>query len=778
MKTIDRYLLRECLVPFALSLVVFTFVLVIPPVIDFGEQFIIKGVGPADIAWLLALLLPQALCLTIPMAVLMSILVGFGRVAADREFVALQACGVSLYRLLRPVAVIALAGTAATAYQTIVATPYANQTFREAVFELTANRVESNVRPRVFFDDFPQQTIYVRDVPPEGGWRDVFFGENRPSGDTVVHFAREGRIAIDREKRLVQLRLVDGTTHQTPLSNPEAYESTSFEQTTITLDANAVFPSPPAKGVPEMTFAELDAVIAEAAGRGDPAFLPRFQYQLKLALPATCPILALIALALAASNRKDGKFASFALGFAVVMIYYVLLYFARSMSIGGQLNPDWGPWAPNLILAAAAVALVVWRDRWSEQSLRISLPRWWRRAQNASAPPRPGLARVVVVVRLPRLNIPVPRILDTYITREYVRVLALSVVSLLGIFYISTFIDLADKLFRGEATTALLLRYFFFQTPQFVYFVVPIGVLMATLVAIGVLTKNSELIVMRACGISLYRAVVPVVLGGIVAGSFLFLLQERVLASVNYEADRLNRQIRGWPPRPSNANRRWVVGANGDMYRFDVFDTRRTAFSRLWVYHIDQESWRLRAMTYAEDTTPAPVAGDETTSADWLARRGWFREVSRSPAAHGALDVKYVPFESRRLTLDRPAYFTEEVPDPEMMTIAELDTYIEQLQRGGAHAARYQVARQRKYAFPLVTVIMTLLAIPFAVTTGRRGALYGVGIGIALAITYWIAQTLFGAIGEAGLLGPVIAAWAPNILFGAAAVYLILAVRT
>src|SRR5262245_50310065 len=99
MKTLDRYLLRQCVMPFVLALVVFTFVLVIPPVIEFGELFIIKGIDWSTIVQVLALLLPQALCLTIPMAVLMSILVGVGRLAADRELVALQACGVSLFRL-------------------------------------------------------------------------------------------------------------------------------------------------------------------------------------------------------------------------------------------------------------------------------------------------------------------------------------------------------------------------------------------------------------------------------------------------------------------------------------------------------------------------------------------------------------------------------------------------------------------------------------------------------------------------------------------------------
>jgi lipopolysaccharide export LptBFGC system permease protein LptF len=88
------------------------------------------------------------------------------------------------------------------------------------------------------------------------------------------------------------------------------------------------------------------------------------------------------------------------------------------------------------------------------------------------------------------------------------------------------------------------------------------------------------------------------------------------------------------------------------------------------------------------------------------------------------------------------------------------------------------VALQRKIAFPFVTVIMTVLAVPFAVMTGRRGALYGIGIGIVLAIVYWTTQSVFAAVGSGGLIAPTLAAWAPNILFGAAAAYMLLAVRT
>jgi lipopolysaccharide export LptBFGC system permease protein LptF len=113
-----------------------------------------------------------------------------------------------------------------------------------------------------------------------------------------------------------------------------------------------------------------------------------------------------------------------------------------------------------------------------------------------------------------------------------------------------------------------------------------------------------------------------------------------------------------------------------------------------------------------------------------------------------------------------------------MMDYGQLRAYIAKLEASGSYVVPYLVALQRKVAFPFVTVIMTLLALPFAVTTGRRGAMYGIGIGIVLAIVYWIALSLFGALGAGGLLAPALAAWAPNILFGAAALYMNLTVRT
>jgi lipopolysaccharide export system permease protein len=172
-----------------------------------------------------------------------------------------------------------------------------------------------------------------------------------------------------------------------------------------------------------------------------------------------------------------------------------------------------------------------------------------------------------------------------------------------------------------------------------------------------------------------------------------------------------------------------------------------------------------------------PLEGPEGRT--WLGRQGWTREiVFAKDANEDQAEVKYEPFTERRLTFEPASYFKTDEPNSDLMTYRQLDDFIDRLSASGANVVPQRVDLARKIAFPFVTVIMTILAVPFAVTTGRKGAMYGIGIGIALAITYIVALSIFAALGKGGALPPLLAAWAPNMLFGAAAIYMVLTVRT
>jgi LPS export ABC transporter permease LptG len=508
---------------------------------------------------------------------------------------------------------------------------------------------------------------------------------------------------------------------------------------------------------------------------------------LKFAFPVACLVLGVIGLALGVTNRRDGTLGGFVLGFGVIMVYYFVLWASRALGFSGKIEPSLAAWIANIVFGAVGIVLVGWRATAADRTIRLPLPRFRRAGDadgdgpgRATANARRGRRVVPVIVRIPRFNLPGPRLLDVYIARQYLRVFGLGFAGLLGLFYISTFIDMADRLFRGSATTPVLLSYMYFQTPRFVYYIIPISALVATLVVIGSLTKSSELIVMRACGVSLYRSAVPLILFALLLSGTLFELQEHVLAYSNRRADEILYGIRFPGQTFGVLDRQWIIGTGGDIYHYESFDPRRNAFRGLTIFDLDKSRWHLASLTYSKEATlasPANATAEDERTIEWEGHQGWTRDLAASDASAHSV-IAYTPFAAKRLPLEPPSYFKTDEPDAERMTYDQLRDYIVRLRTSGFQVVPYVVQLQRKVAFPFVTLIMTLLAVPFAVTTGRRGALYGIGVGIVLAIVYWTTQSVFGAVGAGGLISPTLAAWAANILFGAAAGFMILTVRT
>jgi lipopolysaccharide export LptBFGC system permease protein LptF len=246
----------------------------------------------------------------------------------------------------------------------------------------------------------------------------------------------------------------------------------------------------------------------------------------------------------------------------------------------------------------------------------------------------------------------------------------------------------------------------------------------------------------------------------------LFSLEERLLARANRRAESLNAQIRGRTPRTFNAlNRQWVAGRERRIYHYALFNAETNEFAGLSLYDLDTGRWRLARHTFVDRAQFSPGAG-------WTGGVGWEVVFGRSGIP------SWQPMVGKTLALEPPEYFETAPPDAELMTYTELQRHVRDLRSSGFNVVPLLVDLQRKIAFPLVTVVMTLLAVPFGVTTGRRGAMYGIGLALGLGMVYWLLMSTFAAIGAGGLLPPLLAAWAPNLLFAAGATYLLLTVRT
>src|SRR5262245_14757315 len=288
--------------------------------------------------------------------------------------------------------------------------------------------------------------------------------------------------------------------------------------------------------------------------------------------------------------------------------------------------------------------------------------------------------------------------------------MGMTTIGILGLFYISTFMDMSDKLFKGQTTLGMILEYLFWQTPQFLQYIVALSVLLSALVTIGLLTKNSELIVMRACGISLYRTALPILAFALGGSAVLFGMEENVLGSANQRAERLRHVIRtGQPQTFGVLNRKWLVGTNGEVYHYQYYDPRNHDLNSLTILEFDAATHSIKSRTFVQRASYAPVKGaNGQETPQWKFDIGWRREFVPGQKKKDT----YQRFENTTGILPPADYFETEAREPDVMNFSQLRAYIKELSASGYNVLDHEVGLHRKVAFPFVTLVMTLIAVP------------------------------------------------------------------
>jgi len=203
------------------------------------------------------------------------------------------------------------------------------------------------------------------------------------------------------------------------------------------------------------------------------------------------------------------------------------------------------------------------------------------------------------------------------------------------------------------------------------------------------------------------------------------------------------------------------------IYNYRFFDPDRDVFANLSVFEFDPSSFAITRRIYAARALWEPhIPG-------WVLEDGWTRDV------HGGRVTAYRTFAVTTLPelTERPEYFKRDVKTSEQMSSVELRAYIRELRQGGFDVVPLSVQLNRKFSYPLVAFVVGLIGVPFSFSAGRKGALTGIAVAIGIAIVYWTVSSLFEAMGNLGQLPPAVAAWSPDVLFGASGVYLLLRVR-
>jgi LPS export ABC transporter permease LptG/LPS export ABC transporter permease LptF len=775
MRILTRYIFKEVIAHSLLGLLIFTFVIYIPYIGRLLELTIRHELSPASVIFLFLAPVPGILVLTIPMSVLVGTLIGLNRMAADGEVIAVRAAGIALSQFVRPVMIFALLGWGVTSFMSLVLAPQAGHKLSRMEAQLKASQAPYEIQPRVFIEQFPNLLIYLEDVSGSRyRWKGVFIVDSTQRDAPKVTLAESGVLVNDPESGALTLHLEHGASHETDAQYPGRYSVASFTATDIPIPGVENNTQRPERRVPSVQplrelMASLQKPSVAPQGADDRrAALVELNY--RFALPVASLVLALVGIPLGLVTRKGGKPVGVLLTLVAVFVYYVIMAFGLGLAKQGRLDPAVGLWSANVILALLGLLMMVRLRR-----VRMHLQFAWEWLEGAIQ--RFERWRQRRLRRVPDTTFLNPRapgnrifqILDVYVIRGWTFYFVVLLIAFVGIYIVFDFFQILSDVVRNHAGPRLLFNYYRYLSPQIFYTMIPLSILVATLVNFSILTKTNQVIAVKSAGISLYRISLPVLFVSALLSAGMFVLGDEYLPQTNQRQDALRNQIKGRPAQTHyRPDRQWIFGESNRIYNYRFFDPYRDVFADLSVFEFGQREFRLTRRIYAARAFWEPNING------WVLENGWSRDL--------ALDkvTAYMPFAVATFSelTEQPSYFKKEVKASEQMSAFELRRYIDELSRSGFDVVRLSVQLYRKFSYPLIALVVTLIAIPFSFSTGRKGALSGVALSIAIAIVYWSTSSLFETMGNLSQLPPGVAAWAPDVLFGLGGVFLLLRVRT
>ena len=771
LRLLGRYVFREILTSSLLATLLASFVIFLQRVDRLFELLVATNPGPNTIVALFALTVPPVLPLTIPFGVLVGILIGLGRMASDGEIIAMRAAGVSSRKVIAPVMLFAVLGTMLAGLASLRLTPYSIQKSTQILGELDKTQLSADIQPRLFDESFPHMIVYVGDVRPGSPavWNTIFIAdvtapEDRKKGiganadGPMITVARSAIAASDRENNRIQLDMVDYSMHE--MGKDGVTHDEWSKSKTMALDAR-----PPQ----QRQFAPAAMSTSQLLHyRGPDQLNVRQELHKRFAFPLACIALALVGIPIGISTRKGGRSA----GYVNAIFLAFFGYYLSSVSLIGVAQQHRLPvvvaaWLPDAVFILAGIIFCSRMERPGDRDLLTGFNEFAARIF-AALKPRTGLqpGRVFGWLRFPLL----PQIIDTYILSNFLFYLVLVLASFVLMTEVYNFFELMGDMIRNSSLVTMF-TYLFFLLPQLIVWMLPISVLVAVLVTLGVLSKQNEVTAFRACGVSLYRLAAPILIASTLCSGALFGFNYQYVPDANRKQDKLRDEIKGKPKQTYlNPDRTWIMGRESRIYYYKYFDPGEKVMVDVSVFELDPATFRLNRQIQAKR---AVWSGSMRT---WIMENGWssdFRGVQRISPRNNFQATTFP-----ELT-EAPDYFLKEAVQERQMNFLQLQNYIADLQQSGlVDTRKLQVQYYLKFANPLFALIMAMIAAPFGFLVGNRGAMTGIGVSIVIGIAYWGVQPLFEKVGDVGLLPPAMAAWSPDLLFSLMGMYLLLRMKS
>jgi lipopolysaccharide export system permease protein len=360
-RTLTGYLLSEILPPFLLGLLTFTFVLLIARILKLVELIVTRGIPLTQVGRLLVLILPTFLELTLPMAFLLAILLGLGRLSGDQELLALKSSGVSPVQILLPLIFVAASVAAITFLLTTWVRPAAQVALKDELYNIAKTRVGTVLREKVFNDDFPNILIYVEEIIPPGNvGQGILIIDKRETAKDNIIVGKVGLINTEEQTHTLSLRLFDGSIYERDRTRSD-FSQTNFNIYDFKLDLDEFIG--PAKmkdaGPKEMSLNRLLKTIEEKQAAGINARPELMEFHQRIAFSFAPIVFCLLGVSLSLLPRTSRANRSWGVALCVVwlVVYYALLSLGKALGERGAFHPFIALWFPNIVVGVISLHL-------------------------------------------------------------------------------------------------------------------------------------------------------------------------------------------------------------------------------------------------------------------------------------------------------------------------------------------------------------------------------------------------------------------------------------
>jgi lipopolysaccharide export system permease protein len=359
-KTLYFYIWKEILPIFFIGLMTFTIILLMDKIFKLIELIINRGGSVTNILMLLLFIAPSFLTFTIPTAVLLGILLTFGRLSGDSEVTALKASGISLYQLYMPIAIFSISAYLITSFLVFYGLPWGNRGFISTLSLIAKSKPDVEVKERVFNDSFKGLVVYVDKVPVQGKKMEgILIYDERDKENVNTIFAQEGFLISSPQSQEVVLKLLNGNLHRFE-PQTKAYQKMQFDAYDLKIEFGKTIADIERKFKEhEMSIDEIKKKIEKMRAQGEDTTPQEVELHKRRAIPFVCIVFGLIGVPLGIQPRRSGRSYGFVFSILILLAYYVSLIAFEMLAVRRAVPAFLAGWSPTFMFGGLGIYLLI-----------------------------------------------------------------------------------------------------------------------------------------------------------------------------------------------------------------------------------------------------------------------------------------------------------------------------------------------------------------------------------------------------------------------------------